>query len=237
MAIIYASLINQYKFKYHTVFSAKFDKQNEDNRILDETALFNNLNINHNLTATDIDNINIISPLENQIQMQEMKDSGWRFDKFISMKISFFKTDELNGLSYVKIPLRANAILNSENIDKFCFIWSLLAYPHPCENRHLTIVKNNKQYFNELNTQGFDFTNGFRCGDVHKFEKLNNLSINIDELSFYQDQDRWKHNSIPIAFSKNESARIVDLLIYTNHYALLKNLHVFSGNHIKIFYM
>ena len=41
-----------------------FDKQDEDNQLLDETQLFINLNINHNLTETDIDNIDIISPLE-----------------------------------------------------------------------------------------------------------------------------------------------------------------------------
>ena len=33
-----------------------------------------------------------------------MKDSGWRFDKLVSMTIYFYKTKELNGSSYVKIP-------------------------------------------------------------------------------------------------------------------------------------
>ena len=73
MSIIYARLINQYKFKYQCVFLAKFDKQSEDNEILDETELFINLNINHNLTESDINKINIISPLKSQIQNQELK--------------------------------------------------------------------------------------------------------------------------------------------------------------------
>ena len=50
LSMIYARLINPYIFRYQTVFSAKFDKQNEDNQLLDETELFINLNINHNLT-------------------------------------------------------------------------------------------------------------------------------------------------------------------------------------------
>ena len=87
MAIIYARLIYQYNFKYQVVFSAKFDKQNEDDRVLDETELFINFSINHNLTESDIDNIDIKSPLENQIQQQEMKDSGWRFAKINFMTI------------------------------------------------------------------------------------------------------------------------------------------------------
>ena len=118
VAVIYARLINQYKFNYQTVFSARFDKQDEDNRVLDETELFINLNISHNLTETDINKIDVVSPLEYQIQQQEMKDSGWRFDKVISMTIYFYKTTEMNGSNYVKIPLRSNAILNVENKDK-----------------------------------------------------------------------------------------------------------------------
>ena len=37
LAMIYAGLINQYKIKYQTVFSARFDKQDEDSELLDET--------------------------------------------------------------------------------------------------------------------------------------------------------------------------------------------------------
>ena len=188
LSVIYARLINQYKFKYQTVFSARFDKQNEDNQLLDETELFINLNINHNLTQTDLDNINVVSSLEHQIQEQEMKDSGGRFDKINSMTIYFYKTTELNGSNYIKIPLRSNAILNVENNDKYCFLWSILASLHPCN--HPNRVSNYKQYFNELNIHDFDFSRGFRCSDVHKFNELNNLSINIFELNFYQDQNQ-----------------------------------------------
>ena len=48
MSVIFARVINQKK--YQTVFSARFDKQDEDNQVLDETILFINLKINHNLT-------------------------------------------------------------------------------------------------------------------------------------------------------------------------------------------
>ena len=47
-SFIYARLINQYKFKNQTAFSTRFDKQDADNQVVDETELFNNLNINHN---------------------------------------------------------------------------------------------------------------------------------------------------------------------------------------------
>ena len=179
LSVIYARLINQYKFKYHTLFSASFYKINEEGQRDNHIELYINLKINNNLTESDIVNIDIRSQLEHQIQMQELKESGWIFDKINSMKISFYKTTELDGTSYVKIPLRSNAILNIQNNDEYCFIWSILASLHPCENDHPNRVNNYVQYFNELNFQNFDFTNGFKCSDVHRFNEINNSSVNI----------------------------------------------------------
>ena len=97
LSVNYARLINQYKFKYQTVFSARFDKQNEDIQLLDESDLFINFHVNHNLTQSDLDNIDIRSPLEHQNQLQGMKDCGWRFDRINSMTVYFYKTGEVNG--------------------------------------------------------------------------------------------------------------------------------------------
>ena len=80
--------------------------------------------------------------------------------------------------------MRSNAILNFENNDKYWFIWSILASLHPCNNNHPKRVTNYKQYFNELSIQGFDFTNGYKCSDVHKLNELNNSSVNIFEIFF-----------------------------------------------------
>ena len=235
LSVIYARLINQNKFKYHTLFSASFYKINEEDQRYNEIELYMNLKINNNLTESDIDNIDIRSQFEHQIQIQETKESGWIFAKINSMKLSFYKTTELNGTSYVKILLRTSAILNIQNNDKLCFVWSILASLHPCQNDHPNRLNNYVQYFNELNFQNFDFTNGFKCSDVHRFNELNNSSVNIYELNFYQDGDKWKHNLLPIEISKIGSDKVVDLLIYKNHYALIKKLHVFFGDHNKSF--
>ena len=118
LSVIYAKLINRYKIKYQTVFLARFDKHNEDNQVMEEIEIFNKLNYNHNLIQTDIDKIDVRSPIKYQIQQQEMNVSGWRFDQVNSMTVYFCKTGELNGSNHVKVPLTSNAILNIENIDK-----------------------------------------------------------------------------------------------------------------------
>ena len=57
------------------------------------------------------------------------------------MSIGFFKTGRLIVSNYVRTPLRFNAILIIENIDKCCFLWSILAYLNPCEKDHPSIEK------------------------------------------------------------------------------------------------
>ena len=134
---------------FQTVFSARFDKQNEYNQVIYETELIFNLNISHNLTESDRDKTDIKSPLEHQIQQQEVKNFGWRLDKINRMAVYFYKTVELNGSNYVKIPLRSNDNSIIENIEKYCFIWSVLASLHPCNNNHPYRVSNYKQKFDE----------------------------------------------------------------------------------------
>ena len=122
MATSYARILNQYKFEYHLFFSASFYKINEEDQRSDESVLFFNLKIIHILTETDIDNIDVESQLEHQIQIQEAKESGWFFDKINSMKIKLYKTGELNDSRYAKLPLRSSAIQNIKDKDKYCFI-------------------------------------------------------------------------------------------------------------------
>ena len=69
MATIYARLINQYKFRYHTFFSASFYKNNEEEQRKDETEIFINLNIEPNLTETDIFNIDVESQTEHRVHL------------------------------------------------------------------------------------------------------------------------------------------------------------------------
>ena len=99
------------------------------------------------------------------------------------------------------------------------------------KNGHPTRVSIFRLYIDDLNIQGFDFTKEIKCRVFHKFEKLNNLSINIFELRFYQDGNKWKRKIIPIQITKNDSNKVFDLMLSKNHYVLNKRLPVFLGKH------
>ena len=179
MSYIYGKFINQYKFKYQLSFMAIFNKFEEDGDIRKEAEMSMNSNMINNLTQSAIDIVNIQWELESRIQNLEMKESGWVFQRVNSMTISYYNTGKMDGSSYVKIPLRSSAIANIKNDDKYCFLWAILAKLRPCESSKPNRVSNYESYFNELNIEGFDFTIGFKCSDMYRHEKLNNLSINI----------------------------------------------------------
>ena len=85
LATIFDRLINQYKFKYQTVFPAKFDKQDEGGSISDEAEYYINLIIIKKITEFDIGIIDFKAPLKFQTQNQKKKDSAWRYDKINSL--------------------------------------------------------------------------------------------------------------------------------------------------------
>ena len=139
---INAKFINQYKFKYQFSFMLLFYKFEENGDIRKEAEMTINSNMINNLTQSEIDNIDIQWNFEARKQNLEMRESGWIFQRVNSMTISFYNTGNMDGSSYVKIPLRSSALLNIKNDDKYCFLWSILAKLHPCENRHPDRVSN-----------------------------------------------------------------------------------------------
>ena len=59
--------------------------------------------------------------------------------------------------------------------------------------------------------------------------------MKIIEKNFYQDQNKWKPNLISFEISINESDKVIDILIYNNHYAPIEKLNVILGDKIEIF--
>ena len=128
------------------------------------------MNISKKIRQSDIDKIFVRSQLEQQIQTHETKDSGWRFDKNISVTKFFYETAEMIVSTFVKFPLRSASILTIKNDDEYCFLWWILVHLNPTEDvkkGHPTRVSNYRGYLDELNIRGFNFTIGLKFSDLH----------------------------------------------------------------------
>ena len=88
----------------------------------------------------------------------------------------------LRASSYIKLPKHIQdkkAVLNIQNDDQRCFLWSVLAALHPVNrNDHPYQVRHYKCYEQELNVSGIEFP--MKVRDIPKFERQKaTLSINI----------------------------------------------------------
>ena len=226
MVIKYGELIRQFNFKIKVSANVRYEKYAEDEpiEILDHHIPIEIIN---NLTRIQLNVLDVISSLDNGVQRREMQGSGWNLRGVNYLKICFHKTYALNGRKYVKFRIRTNSILNIQTYDTYCFLWSFLANVHPVDKDPQRVTKYGP-YRNELNIANIEFQDGMKIVNIPRFEILKpTLAINLFEYSTDEDND---YKLVPLYIAENnENRRIIDLILYKNHYILLKKLHVLIG--------
>ncbi|XP_051156391.1 uncharacterized protein LOC127278634 [Leptopilina boulardi] len=91
------------------------------------------------------------------------------------------------------------AIINIQNNDSFCFLWSIVAALHPAKY-NVSLTDSYPHYSQVLKYDDIEFP--IRFEDIEKFEKLNKLSINI----YGEEQDKnEKRDIVPLYLSREKS--------------------------------
>ena len=194
--------------------------------------------------------------LNNSIDTFIQNGSGWVFNKFGRMQVKMFDYRPMAGgggisTGFFKAPewiTAKKAIINVQNTDEKCFLWSILAALHPAEKDAARVTKY-KPYEHELDTSCLKFpVNPGNEAMLAKFETNNNISLNIyglyddDGQGDYENGDDddngdgskkiKKHKKspiIPFRIAKEKKAKHVNLLLLENengnvHYTWLKNM-------------
>ena len=80
-------------------------------------------------------------------------------------------------------------------------------------------------HMNKLNLEGLEFP--MKIKDIPKFEKLNNLNVNVFELT--------NSKLTPILITENYLQPQIDLQLFENHYCLITKLHclIKKDSHMK----
>ena len=117
--------------------------------------------------------------------LQKIKDcvklgGGCRVLNIERLELYFAPYLPISPSSYVATPsniTQKKAVLNIQNEDNFCFLWSVLAALHPVESNSNRVTKY-LQFQQELNITNLKFL--LAVSDVVKFEKLNvTISVNV----------------------------------------------------------
>ena len=115
----------------------------------------------------------MIKEILNTLSIYLKNGSGWYFKEVIRLEIHIVEYKEMKGGSYIPLPnfiMRKKAIINMENGDNKCFLWSILRYLHPRE-KHSPRIRDLKKYENDLNFKEINFP--VKVKDITKFENQN----------------------------------------------------------------
>jgi len=109
----------------------------------------------------------------------QRQGSNWTVDKVMSVNIHIVNYKPIKGSSFIPLPVKLaakKAIVNVQNNDNKCFMWSVLAALYPAMKDPQRVTKY-IYHQDRLNFTNIPFP--VRVADVQKFEKLNNISINV----------------------------------------------------------
>ena len=177
-----------------------------------------------NIESTDVRVIlfQMIKHIKNSIMELTEQDSGWRFEEVIRLEIHTVDYKPMKGESYILLPdfiMRKKAIINMENKDDKCFLWSVLRYLHPVQ-KNASRINDLREHESDLNFKGISFP--VKLEDIQKFENQNSDLPGINVFSINDNNKIY-----PLRLSKKDTKKTIDLILFSKdekqHYCLIKH--------------
>ena len=177
-----------------------------------------------NLEKTDVKVIlsQMIDEILAKVSVYQENGSGWYFKEVISLEIHTVDYKPMKGTSHIPLPdflMRKKAIINMENKDDKCFLWSVIRYLHPRE-KHSTRTNDLREYENDLNFKRINFP--VKVKDIQKFENQNSDLPGINVFSINENNKIY-----PLRLNEKDCQKTIDLFLFSKdekqHYSLIKN--------------
>lgn len=156
----------------------------------------------------------------------QREGSNWSLDKILGVNVNVVNYQPIKGSSFLPLPAklaRKKAIVNVQNTDEKCFMWSILAALYPVA-KHPQRVTKYTEHTDKLDFTGISFP--VKVADITKFEKQNDLSINVFG---YENGEIY-----PLYLTKERDVRHADLLILNSsdksHNCWIKNFNRLMGD-------
>ena len=151
-----------------------------------------------------------------------LQGTGWQLNEIKFLRLNMGRYKPLRGRGFLPLPkaVQGNkAVLNIQNNDDKCFLWSILAALHPFSHEdHPHRVSKYIPYADELNMEGIEYPVSF--SDIPKFVKQNKISVHV--IGYEQQTYFPTYQTYP------ELEKHVNLLLFEkngdSHYCLIRNV-------------
>ena len=181
--------------------------------------------------------------IEEEMQkVQDAEGSGWRFYRVIKLVLHTTRWDPLYGGSFIPLdPYLANkkALINMQNEDEKCFMWSVLRALYPKDTNPQRIDKDLKSKQESINMDGIRYPVNFRA--IDRFE-IQNPNISISVVGYNKEDlvhpmrisiyTKRKHNIVLLLLKEaveGENGEIEE----KTHYVLVKNKSALIASQIN----
>ena len=159
--------------------------------------------------------MNVQNPIDTDMEEFQERELGWTLKSILNLVVNIYKFSPMRGSSYIDLPpfiKNKKACINVENEDDECFKWAILSALYPARmgaNR----VTNYVPYKNDLNFKAINFPVDPR--KVSKFEKQNNISVNVYYLKKKQGET---FDVLHRHLTADKKEKHVNLLLVESHY-------------------
>ena len=169
--------------KWHMSCAIKFVKYDKEGNEIDAVAFFTSRCVTK-LPQQEEETLNLSidqAYYKMFVNCQEFqrKGSGWAIDEVLYLKLMMAKYVPLKGSQYIDLPPKvknSKAVINIQNDDDKCFLWSVLAHLYEA-NHNKQRIEHYIPYETDLNVNGIAYP--VTVKDLSKFEKQNDISVNV----------------------------------------------------------
>ena len=150
--------------------------------------------------------------------------------------LTYYKDEDIEASSYIKLPFKTNAVINVQNEDDKCFLWTIISCLHPTEDiTHSYRLTHYKPYEKDYKIDNYPVT----IKMIPKIEKDNKIKINVFELIQLPKTkgDNIKDYTLEALYLTKEydANNVIDILYYRDqtlsafhgHYMWIKQLELF----------
>ena len=220
-------LRNHRNVKIRMIMVCIMEKQHKEKRkiIITQDKAYFNTETYVSLESTEVKVIlsQMIKEILEKISIYQRSGSGSYFKEVSTFEIHTVDYKPIKGSSYIPLPdfiMKKKSIINIQNKDNKCFLWSILRYLHPIQKIE-TRLTDIRKYENDWNFKGIDFP--VKLKDISKFE---NQNPNLPGINVFSVNDNNK--IYPLRLSQKDCQKRIDLFLFTkdenHHYCLIKKL-------------
>ena len=166
--------------KWHMIVKVKFIRMRDDNEPEYTMAYFNGachiIMLNDDIQAgIESSQMKIVNTF---VEFQR-NGSSWTLNSVDKIHLKIVEYKPIQGSSYIQTPRElalSHSIINPKNKDDKCFMWAVLAGVYPAkQNAHRICMY--MDHTENLNFASIKFP--VKLNDIHKFEKLNQISVRV----------------------------------------------------------